>query len=175
MNYNNIFVEFPRIEYTYFTKKYTELLLEFICNTRLGSDMKFEGFGKISFENDQKQLLNVDVYIDTFKNRNVEAIVFDISGSTRNTASYDKLIMFTQTIKKTCYIHYVLFDTKSGKTLTHFYRDVDYTSILNDLNVCFSRLEKDAKIQRFARLGKELSRHQSDMDMHMITNGLYGI
>lgn len=175
MIYNNIFVEFPRIEYTYFTRKYTELLLEFIRNTRLGADMKFEGFGKISFENEQKQLINIDECFEVFKNRNVEAIVFDISGSTRNTASYDKLIMFTQTIKKTCYIHYVLFDTKSGKTITHFYRDVDYTSILNDLNMCFSRLEKSKAINHYLELGRSCERHLEDIDMHMITNGLYGI
>lgn len=176
MKYNNIFVEFPRIDYNFFTRKYTELLLAFIQNTRLGSDMKFEGFGKISFENDAKQLINVDVCINEFKNRNVEALVFDISNSDRNTSSFNKLIIFTQTLNKsTNYLHYVLFDTSSKKTVTHFYRDIDYTSFLNDLNVEFSRLEKNAKILHYMELGKNFNRHEKDLDMHMITNGLYGV
>lgn len=175
MKYEKIFVEHPRIGYNFFTRKYAETLLKFINNTRLGADMRFEGFGKISFADDLQQIINVDICLDEFKNRNVQALVFDINCSPRNSEGFDKIIMFTQTVDKSNYIHYVLFDKVTGHTITHYYRDADYTEILKDLNVCFSRLTNSSKIRKYIELGKNCNRHPKDVDLHIITNGLYGV
>lgn len=172
MKYKNIFLQFPRLEYNSFSRKFTEFFLNMIDGTRLGSDMSFEGYGKIEFEGDEmKQSATIDLCFDKFKMRNVSALVFDISKSKRNSTDFNKVAFFTQTCKKTVYIHYLFFNSETGKSCTHFYRSNDLMYLLQDLNVSFNRMKNSKKIIEYGKLGDRLERHPG-IDLHIITNGL---
>lgn len=172
--YTNIFVQFPYIDYSNFTGKYVNQLLNMLEGSRLNNDMTFEGYGKIDFTDIQKQNVNVDMCFETFKTRNVTALVFDISKSKRNSTTFDKVAFFTQTLKKSTYIHYVFFNSETGKSLSHYYRTNDLMYLLQDLNTSFNRLENSKEIIKYGQVGDTLERY-SNYDLHIITNGLFGI
>lgn len=174
MKYKNIFVQFPCLDYNNFSRKTVEIFLNMIDGTRLSSDMSFEGYGKIEFEDDNKQSANIDLCFNDFKMRNVSTLVFDISKSERNSTDFNKVAFFTQTCKKTVYIHYLFFNSETGKSCAHFYRTNDLMYLLQDLNVSFNRMQNSKKIIEYGKLGDRLERH-SGTDLHIITNGLYGI
>jgi hypothetical protein len=174
MKYENIFVQFPHLDYNNFSRKTVEFFLNMIDGTRLSADMTFEGYGKIEFEDDRKQSATIDLCFDDFKMRNVSALVFDISKSERNSTDFNKVAFFTQTCKKTVYIHYLFFHSETGKSCAHFYRANDLMYLLQDLNVSFNRMKNSKRIIEYGKLGDALERHPG-MDLHIITNGLYGI
>jgi hypothetical protein len=175
MKYENIFVQFPHLDYNNFSRKTVELFLNMIDGTRLSADMTFEGYGKIGFgDDDRKQSAIIDLCFDDFKMRNVSALVFDISKSERNSTDFDKVVFFTQTCKKTVYIHYLFFDSETGKSCAHFYRANDLMYLLQDLNMSFNRMKNSKRIIEYGKLGDRLERHPGT-DLHIITNGLYGI
>lgn len=174
MKYKNIFVQFPRLDYNNFSRKVVAIFLNMIDGSRLSSDMSFEGYGKIAFEDDNKQSAIIDLCFNDFKMRNVSTLVFDISKSERNSTDFNKVAFFTQTCKKTVYIHYLFFNSETGKSCAHFYRANDLMYLLQDLNVSFNRMQNSKKIIEYGKLGDRLERHPGT-DLHIITNGLYGI
>lgn len=174
MKYENIFVQFPHLDYNNFSRKFSEFFLNMIDGSRLSSDMTFEGYGKIEFTDDRKQSAIIDLCFDEFKMRNVTALVFDISKTERNSTDFNKVAFFTQTCKKTVYIHYLFFNSETGKSCAHFYRGNDLMYLLQDLNVSFNRMQNSKKIIEYGKLGDRLERHPGT-DLHIITNGLYGI
>lgn len=175
MTYKNIFVQFPHLDYNNFSRKFAEIFLNMIEGTRLSYDMSFEGYGKLGFGDDEKkQNAIIDILFDDFKMRNVSVILFDISKSKRNSTDFDKVAFFTQTCKKTVYIHYLFFNSETGKSCAHFYRANDLMYLLQDLNESFNRMQNSKRIIEFGKLGDRLERHPG-MDLHIITNGLYGI
>jgi hypothetical protein len=174
MKYKNIFVQFPHLDYNPFSRKFAEIFLNMVDGSRLGSDMTFEGYGKIEFGDDRKQSAIINLCFDNFKMRNVSALVFDISKSKRNSTDFNKVAFFTQTCKKTVYIHYLFFNSETGKSCAHFYRENDLMYLLQDLNVSFNRMQNSKRIIEYGKLGECFERFPGT-DLHIITNGLYGI
>lgn len=174
MKYKNIFVQFPRLDYGNFSYKWVEAFLNMVEGSRLNLDMSFEGYGKIEFGDDRKQYANIDLCFDDFKIRNVSSLVFDISKSERNSTDFNKVAFFKQTCKKTVYVHYLFFNSETGKSCAHFYRENDVMLLLQDLNVSFNRMLNSKRIIEYGKLGDRLERAPGT-DLHIITNGLYGI
>lgn len=177
--YKQIEVQFPNIDYEPFREKDTNQLTHIIRQGRLGQDMVLDGYYSMSQneeckQNHQPYFYDFKFETEEFMRRRITALVYDISGSERNTSTYNKMIILTHTINKTGYYHYVLVDTNTNRCSSHFYKNKNPTDFLNDLNTTFNRLSETREINQFLQKSLKADKHAKDIDnMHLITMGMF--
>lgn len=175
--YKSIEVQFPNIDYEPFREKDTRQLVHIISNSRLRNDMVLDGYYSVSQDEadwHNHYRYNLQFESEDFIRRRISALVYDISMSERNTSTYNKLIVLTQTVNKTSYYHYVLVDTKNNRYSSHFYKNKNFTDFLTDLNITFNRLSETRTINDFLTKSLNMSKTAKDLDnMHVVTNGLF--
>ena len=172
----NVFLQFPYLNYINLKEKQTNQLIHIIQGSRLRNDMKFIGFFNMTVNNRiesglSEQWANFSYNDMNFVKRITNAIGFDIVGQ-RNNTSFNKLFIMQHQVNKNIYYDYVLVDEQNKKSISHFYKDNDYTSLLTDINICFNRLEVSKKLNHFLKLSNEHNKHTDDLNMNIILRGL---
>lgn len=169
--------QFNALDYENLKEKQSDILCNIIEKSRLGKDMKFDGFYTLSPAITENGRIKNFYYTleklgPSFVRRTSFAIGFDISESERNTTEFDKLFIFQHAVGRELYYDYCLVNTKTSACISHFYKDHTETDLLNDINKCFNRLMNSAFMFRFLHLSNIYNKHITDFDNGIITLGL---
>lgn len=173
---SNVFVQFPYLNYINLKEKQSNQLIHIIQGSRLRDDIQFCGYYNMTM-NDAKETNKSEQYAtfnyigQDFLRRTTNAIGFNIIGN-RNSTNFDRLFIIQHQVNKTIYYNYILIDTVNNRSISHFYKDNDFTELLNDINVCFNRLEVSRKMNNFMQKSLSFSKHVNDLDMGIILRGL---
>lgn len=173
---SNVFVQFPYLEYINLKEKQSVQLVHIIQYSRLNTDLQFCGYYNMTMNdaketNKPEQYANFNYISQDFTRRTTNAIGFNIIGN-RNSTSFDRLFIVQHQVNKTIYYDYILVDTVHNKSISHFYKDNDFTVLLNDINVCFNRLEVSRKLNNFLQKSLSYNKHADDFNMGIILRGL---
>lgn len=169
----DVFVQFPYLNYINLKEKQCNQLVHIIRGSRLRNDIQFCGFYNMTM-NDAKKTHKPEQYAtfkyigDSYARKSTNAIGFDIISENRNSTTFNKLFIIQHQVNKTIYYNYILIDTKNNKSISHYYKDNDFTTLLNDINVCFNRLEVSRKMNNFMHKSLTYNKHIEDLDMGMI-------
>lgn len=172
----DIFVQFPYLNYINLKEKQSNQLVHIIQGSRLRTELQFCGYYNMKVNdkketNKSEQYLTFDYIGNDFVRRTTNAIGFNILEN-RNSTNFDKLFIIQHQVNKNIYYDYILIDTFRNKSISHFYKDNDFTALLNDMNVCFNRLEVSRKMNKFMQRSLSYNKHINDLDMGMILRGL---
>ena len=172
----DVFVQFPYLNYINLKEKQSNQLVHIIQGSRLKNDLQFCGYYNMTMNNTtetskSEQYATFNYIGQDFVRRTINSIGFNIIGN-RNSTTFDRLFIIQHKVDKTIYYNYILVDTVNNRSISHFYKDNDFTVLLNDINICFNRLEVSRKMNNFMQKSLSLSKHINDLDMGMILRGL---
>lgn len=172
----DVFVQFPYLNYINLKEKQSNQLVYIIQGSRLRTELQFCGYYNMTINdkketNKSEQCITFNYISNEFIRRTTNAIGFNIIGN-RNSTTFDKLFIIQHQVNKTIYYDYILIDTINNRSISHFYKDNDFTELLNDINVCFNRLEVSRKMNNFMQKSLSYNKHINDLDMGMILRGL---
>lgn len=152
VSYTGIKLQFPNLDYKKLQEKKCRQFIHIIRNSRLGKKMRFSTYGTMRVHDNG---MSVDI-IETqteFKRSNTMCMVYDILQPEKY--GYDKLFLFMHTAGESSYFDYIVYNTKSCKSVCHFYKSPDISAVqdinqpsstlLTDLNVSFNRMESTAR------------------------------
>lgn len=133
-----------------FKPKETALLLNAINGSRLVSDMRFEGYGMISFDEDSDSAHRYPEIIYANENgtpiesrRCPNCLVFNLISTVKNT-EYDKLFLYHTNGKngKGVWYGWVAYNTETGKYSHRFFVDHDTQDLLMAFNRFLNNINK---------------------------------
>lgn len=171
----DVFVQFPYLNYISLKEKQSNQLVHIIQGSRFKNDLQFCGYYNMTVNN-KKETNKSEQYVtfnyigNDFTRRTTNAIGFNII-SERNSTTFNKLFIIQHQVAKIIYYDYILIDTVNNKSISHFYKDNDFTILLNDMNICFNRLEVSRKINNFMCKSLAIDKHIDDLDMHIVLRG----
>lgn len=152
--YRNIFLQFPKLNYRKLREKTCRQLIHIISHSRLGQKMKFDSYGDIHVDG-TGQYMCVTKTGDTFSRKNTMCLIYNINKENVNT-KYDKLFLFMHSVQDNEYFNYIVYNTETGESVSHFYKNPDISAfqdnalpssvLLTDLNISFNRMEDTAKL-----------------------------
>lgn len=134
-----------------FRKRDIAIILNTITGCRLNDDMKFAGYGIITFdeENDTAhrfpriRFANDDGTQIKETARGINCLVFDLPVTYKNN-TFDKLYLYHTigTNKKGTWYGWVAYNTETEKTSHRFFVDHDLNDLMIELNRFFSRINQ---------------------------------
>lgn len=150
-----------------FKKREAEVLLSIISGGRLNDDMKFAGYGSITFdeENDSchryPSITTADsggnAFMDISLGRsNANCITFDLPKTYRNSA-YDKLFIYKTngSTGKGVWYGWVAYDSASKKHSHRFFIEYDIQELVLALNRFFSQMKQNEHYNEMLREGRK--------------------
>lgn len=157
LEYNNLFLQFPYLDYTKLKEKQSRMLIHIISKSRLSNKMKFVSYG--TFEtNENGQYANVKSQND-FSRKDTKCMIFEIQDAEKY--GYDTLIIFMHKVHESTYYDYIVYNSISKQCTGHFYKNPDISAIqdttlpsnvlLTDINISFNRMESSIRINNMLR------------------------
>ena len=167
---NNIFnTEFTHCYFTCntFKQKEANTLQWLICGKQLSNDIRFNGYGIISFDetNDachrypEIKIANDDGTPIVFNSRTTNCLVFDLPNTEKNP-KYDKLFLYHTTAKNGQGVWYgwVAYNTVTQERLHKVFIDHDIQDLLLSLSVFFNNINRYEFLKNHLKQSRYLSK-----------------
>lgn len=145
-------IEFVHCYFTCDNFKYREAekLNRVISGLSSGSELKFNAFGNIRFdEEDTKNAYPIISWEEgnaEWSRKNANCLVYDMMPSYRNNSEYDKLFIY-QTIRGNNVVWYgwVAYNTQTGKYSHKSFIEPTYMDLFTSFNIFLNSIEKYKK------------------------------
>lgn len=142
---NNYRFEFLRYNFNVdkFNKKQAFILTKLITNSRLNKEVKFNSYGIITFDENDKQnkYPNIELVGEIY-NKKVNCLVFDLCESMNNNNVYNKLFIYQTTGPNIGNYGYLLYNDETQKYTHKFFIEYEYDSLMKSLNQSLNLLGK---------------------------------
>lgn len=149
--YNNIVMQFPHLQYKKLQEKKCRQLIHIIRNSRLADKMRFSTYATLDVGADGMTAAITETQPE-FKRAGTMCMVYDIIEPLKY--GYDKLFLLMHVAGESSYFDYIVYNTKTRKSVCHFYKNPDISAaqdvgqpsstLLTDLNISFNRMESTA-------------------------------
>lgn len=155
-------------EYTYndtsiLKQKDVNNILSIVNSGHLKKLMKFEGYGQVTYDEDDFQLMNAHVTMqDKFNRLRTNVMVFDIFDNDWSHGRYNKLFIFkTNWVKDPTY-SFVLYNTVTDESSHHPCIEYAYDTLAKDIMIAFNTMHKSEILEFYSNKSAKVKNKNLD-------------
>lgn len=135
-----------------FKKKQATLIINMIKGSRLQSDMVFDSYGHIAFDNEDVCHKRPNIsYLDDFNKSKTNCLIYNLNETVKNQGKYDKCFIYHSAGPTDGNYGYVFYNTETGEMMHKYFIDHEFDALCVKLNESFNSLFKAPIYDFFAR------------------------